>query len=474
MSVKNDLRSGIIYNSVGKYSNVLITFIIQIILARLLSPSEFGIIAIINVFLVFFQLLVDFGIGPAIIQRDDLNKDEINHIYSFSVYFSVSLAVFFAFLGQPISTFYQNILLLKAVPLMSIALLFNGLTMVPQNLLLKQKKFKIVNMSQILGSFANGVISIVFAFLGYSYYALIFGNIARAIAQFAIYSASTRLTFNLRFSISPLVKIYKFAKNQLFFNIINYFSRNLDSILIGRYMPSNQLGYYDKAYQLSLYPNSIFTSVITSTIQPVFSSYETQLDKLKNGYFGIIKILANFGIPLSVFLFFSSSEFIIFLFGEQWVESISVFQILSASIWIQMLQSSTGGFFQSANRTDLLLLSGIMSTTLNIIGIILGVYLGSIYWVAIMILVTFSLNFIQTNYLLVHKAFGASVVDFYKILSKPIVIAILEIIIFLFLQNLNLGIFLNLLVKSVSFIIVLIVGLIITKQFKDFILLLKK
>ncbi|KAF3299980.1 oligosaccharide flippase family protein [Carnobacterium sp. PL24RED07] len=474
MSVKNDLKSGIIYNSIGKYSNVLISFIIQMVLARLLTPSEFGIVAVINIFLVFFQLIVDFGIGPAVIQRDDLSKLDIKHIYSFSVYFSFFLTLVFALLGNPISKFYQNNQLLQAVPIMSIVLLFSGLTMVPQNLLLKDKKFKVVNMIQISGSIVNGIVSILFALLGYSYLALIFGNIARALLQFILYSLSTKLSFHFIISLDPLKKIYVFARNQLFFNIINYFSRNLDNILIGKFMPSDQLGFYDKAYQLTLYPNAIFTSAITSTIQPVFSSYQSQTDLIKKGYLSISRILANFGIPLSVFLYFSSDEIINVLYGEQWSQSILVFQILSISIWIQMLQSSTGGFFQSANRTDLLLLSGILSTVVNIIGIVIGVYLGSIYTVATMILISFSFNFFQTNYLLINRAFKSSTTEFFKVLGKPLIIGGLEIITFLIIPELYVNDFLSLILKGIIFIFVLIIGLIITGQMHEVVKLVKK
>lgn len=474
MNIKNELKTGVIYNSIGKYSNLLISILVQIVLSRLLTPDEFGIVAIVNVFLVFFQLLADFGIGPAIIQRKDLEDVEINHIFSFSVYFSVFLTLVFALLAKPISSFYQNIILIKVVPIMSISLLFNSLMMVPQNILLKERKFKIVNLTQISGSIANGIISMLFAFLGYSYYAIIFGNIARAVLQVVIYIFNTNLKFYIKFSFEPLRKIFVFSRNQLFFNVINYFSRNLDSILIGRYMPTDQLGYYDKAYQLSLYPNTIFTSVITSTIQPVFSSYQNQVDKIKSGYLTIAKVLANFGIPLSVLLFFSSSEIIILFFGPQWDQSILVFQILSVSIWIQMLQSSTGAFFQSANRTDLLLLSGTLSTIINIIGIAVGVYLGSIFWVATMLVVTFTLNFIQTNYLLLNKAFNSSMIDFYKVLIKPIFIGFLEIIAFLALPELNFGIFINLIIKGILFVVILLIGMLITKQFTDVVKLLRK
>ncbi|OFL66855.1 lipopolysaccharide biosynthesis protein [Facklamia sp. HMSC062C11] len=470
----NTLRQGIIYNTIGRYSNLAISIFVQVFLARLLSPAEFGIVAIVNVFLVFFQMLADFGIGPALIQRKDIDRVEINHIFSFSVYFSVILALIFITLSVPISNFYRNPELKSAMPLMSIVLLFNSLLMVPQNLLLKDKQFKFVNLTQILGSIVNGLVSIILALLGFSYIAIIIGSIARGFTQLAIFVFRTRLKFSIKFSIKPLNKIFSFAKNQLLFNIVNYFSRNLDNLLIGRYMSPDQLGFYDKAYQLTLYPNTIFTGVITSAIQPVFSDYQEDLSKIMNGYLSISRILANFSIPLTIFVHFAGKDIILLLYGDQWVNSVIVFQILSISIWIQMLQASTGAFFQSANRTDLLLLSGVLSTTFNVISIVIGVYLGSIIWIAFMVVISFSFNFIQTNYLLMNKAFNNSLINFFIILIKPIIVGVITLLSFVLLPNYNFTPFINLFIEGLIFMASLCIGLILTNQLKDALNLVKK
>lgn len=166
-------------------------------------------------------------------------------------------------------------------------------------------------------------------------------------------------------------------------------------------------------------------------------------------------------------MFFSSNEIIIFLYGSQWNQSVLAFQILSLSIWVQMIQSSTGGFFQSVDRTDLLLLSGLLSTAVNIIGIIIGVSLGSIYWVAVMIVITFTVNFFQTNYLLLNRVFKTSVREFYTVLIKPIFIGVLEIVGFLILPQLSYGNFLNLVIKGILFVSILFIGLLATKQLND-------
>src|SRR5699024_1463379 len=155
------------------------------------------------------------------------------------------------------------------------------------------------------------------------------GNTAKAATLFIVFYIKTDTKISLTFSWAPLKKIYAFSRNQFLFNFINYFSRNLDKLLIGRYFSQSALGYYDRAYQISLYPNQVLTSLVTSVIHPILSDYESEKDRIKKVYLRISNVLATLGMPLSVFLIFSAEDIIYFLAGQQWAESVPVFQILA-------------------------------------------------------------------------------------------------------------------------------------------------
>lgn len=339
--------------------------------------------------------------------------------------------------------------------------------MVPRALLLKEKSFKTVNGVDVLSSVIKGIVSIILAYLGFKYYAIIIGGIVQAMMKFIFYYIPTKISPMTPMRKEPMIKIWSFSRNQFSFNFINYFSRNLDSILIGRYLNAGQLGYYNKSYQLSLYPNQILAGVITPVIQPILSDYETELDVIKKVYLRITRILANIGVPLSVFCFFAANDIIFFLFGNQWGNSIPSFQILAVSIWIQMIASSTGAIYQSSNRTDLLLVSGIQSMILNVTSIVIGVSIGTIESVATMIVFSFSINFIINNYLLMYKTFNSNFLELFDSLKKPFVLGLLQIIVFLLLPELNFSLFINLVIQGVLFVITFFVGLFITKQFNE-------
>lgn len=468
MGMADEFKKGVFFSAVGKYSNVVIQLLVTAILSRILTPQEYGIVAVVNVFLIFFQMLADFGIGPAVIQNKTLTKKEINSIFGFSLYLALFLAIVFAFLGTPISAFYNNAVYKPISVVLAFCLFFYGIVVVPQSMLLREKRFGTVNMVTILANIASGVISIILAFAGFSYYALIIGNTVKAALQFLIFYFKTNVKAELKLNLEPLKKIFSFSKNQFLFNFINYFSRNLDSILIGRYFSASALAFYDKAYQVSLYPNQILTNVISPVIQPIMSDYETNLEKIKNVYLKITAILATIGLPLSVFLFFHAGEIILFLFGDQWSGSVTAFQILALSVWVQMISSSTGAIFQSANRTDLLLMSGILSAIATVSAIFIGIFAGRIEYVAAMVAIAFAINFVQANYLLMYRLFQSNFSEVIKALARPFLMAVIQVVVFAALPTLPFTNFINLVVYGIVFIVFFGIGLLVTGQMNLF------
>lgn len=470
----NEFRKGIFYSAVGKYSNVIIQLLVNMVLSRILSPTDYGIVAIVQIFLAFFQLLADMGFGPAIIQNKELTKHDVSVIFKFSLYVAVALGIVFVLLGGPVSIFYADRVYIPVFAVLGVSVFFYSLIVVPKALILKDKDFKTVNLYEIYAGIAKGIVSVILALAGAKYYSIIIGGIVQAIITFIAYYRKRRISPRVKFELQPIKKIFQFSRNQFAFNFINYFSRNFDSILIGRVFSPAQLGFYNKSYQISLYPNQILAGVITPVIQPIMSDYQNDKEVIKKTYLRITRILADIGVPLSVFCYFAAEEIILFLFGNQWGNSVQTFAILAVSIWLQMIASSTGAIYQSANRTDLLLFSGVQSMILNVAAIGVGVYLGTIEYVALMVVFSFSINFIVNNYLLMFRVFNSNFKELFLSLSKPFVIGVLELIIFLLLPELPFNIFFSLLIKGTIFVVVFILGLQLTGQLKEVIKLVKK
>lgn len=419
------LKKGVFYSALAKYSNLLLSIFIGAVLARLLTPSEYGVVAIVTVFTVFFTMLGDFGIGPAVVQNQDLSENDISSIFSFSIILGFLFAGLFFFAAPLISNFYKKPELINISRLLSLVVLFYSLQVVPYALCQKKLQFKKIGIISIIVQLFSGLFAIVLAYLGFSYYSLIFKSIFDGLATLIIYYSLSPIRIIFKIDLISIRKILRFTTFQFFFNFINYFSRNADNLLIGKYISSTSLGYYDKSYQLMTMPVANLTNVITPVLMPILSKYKNDKEIIYNTYIKIIKILATIGFPLSVFLYFSAFEIINIVYGSQWNQSVPVFKLLALTVGAQMVLSTTGSIFQAVNRTDLLFYTGSVNTIFMIGGITYGVFIGkTLESVAYGLIVSYIISFFWGFYVLINKALDKSVFRFLSCFFQPIFISL--------------------------------------------------
>ncbi len=443
--------SGFLYTALSKYSNVLISILITAILARLLTPKEFGIIAIVMVLISFFQLLSDFGIGPAVIQNKELSESDIQSIFTFSILFGFILAILFYLAAPYFSHFYNEPALENITKLLSLTILFFSFNVVPQALNYKKLLFKHVGVIAVVVQVVTGSIAIFFAFRGFSYYALVIKSIFDGLLTLIGNYILSPIALRWKIRISSIKKIGRFASYQFLFNFINYFSRNADNLLIGKYFGVSPLGYYDKAYKLMMMPVQNLTHVITPVLQPILSEFQDDKQRIFNAYLRVIKPLATIGFPISVFLYFAAPDIIHIMFGSNWIESTPIFQILALTVGIQIVLSSAGSIFQAANRTDLLFLTGFISALTNVSGICYGVFIGkNLESVGYGLIVAFTFNFFQGFYILIKKVLKSSFQHFLQNFYLPLLISVIMIFTLYLITRINItNIFLSLFIKGI-------------------------
>lgn len=366
------MASGVFWSAVQKYSGLIVQLVVTAILARLLSPEDFGVIAIATVIIAFFVLLTDMGIGPAIIQRKDLTKDDLNSLFSFGIYGGIVLSLLFLGLSYPIAAFYKEVSLVPVCQILSINLLFSAWNIVPNALMMKNKLFKLVAMRTLALQVICGIASVVVAYNNGGLYTLLIAPVVTAFCMFFLNYHQFPLQFTLKVHTASLKKIMAFSTFQFLFNFINYFSRNLDKLIIGRYYAMNDLGYYEKSYRLMMLPMSYVTNVISPVMHPILSSLQNDYEELADKYNKIIRILLIISFPIGVFLYFAADDVILIIYGNKWTDAIPVFQILALSLPLQMILSTTGAIYQAAGKTNWLFYGGVSNTTCTVVGFVLA------------------------------------------------------------------------------------------------------
>lgn len=477
--MKNDLRKGFIFTAIGKYSNMIVTLLLNAILSRLLTPKEYGVVAVLTVFIVFFQMISDIGLGPAIVQSKDLKSRDYSILLNFASLLALLLSIVFGFSGTIISKFYSDnqyiLLSWFATPL----ILFYGMNSISNALLLKEKKFLILNLNSVISSVIGGGTGILAAYSGMGATSIIISNSILALCLFFLNLRAAKIKFIPSLDMSPIKKVSNFATNQFLFNILVYFSKNSDNILIGRYLGDSSLGNYNKAYQLLMYPNNILMGIINPVIQSVFSDFRGEVKPIRDSFIKIIHVVLIVGMPVSFFLSDNAELIINFIFGNQWGSAVEPFKILAISVWIQMLLSLSGVAFQTVNRTRIMLYSGVVSSGITIFSVIIGLFLGDIISVSYCLLIGYFINFFVTYYLMVVIAFKLRFFEFFKEFKNPLIITFGTFIFGKLLSQLPLisnlkNVFIKLLIKGIFFTVIYLFFLILLNEFKMIISVFKK
>ena len=417
-NIKGLLIKGAIFTGLAKYSVMIINIIVTAILARLLPPEDFGTIALTVVVTSFFDILANAGIGPAIIQNKDINETDLPNLFRFSTYLAFVLVLLFGALIYPISIFYGKVELISILFLVTIQLFFNTLNVVPLALLLKEKKFQIIAKNAVCSACICGFFSVLAAFNDWGVYSLLITPIGVSVITFVL---TVKYNFQIvcfkTFAVSKksIKKILNFSIYQFLFNFVNYFSRNMDKILLGRYLGFQSLGYYEKSYRLMTLPISTLTNVFTPSLQPVLSDFQNDTTVIRNVYNRISQYLFFVGTILTPFLCFSAKEIILILFGEQWMAAVPVFQVLSVSVPFQMVDSLSGSILQSANKIKYLFKTGIYCAILNLVILVFSlVIFDDIVKISSFVSLGFVLNFAISIYYISRYAILQSLKDYFS------------------------------------------------------------
>ena len=456
-TLKQQLVSGVFYTALAKYSGIIISLVVVGVLSRLLSPDDFGVAAIATVIIGFFSLFTDMGLGAAVIQKKELTPTDLSDIFSFTVWMGIGISLLFFVAAWPIADYYGNPLLRPLCQWLSVNLLFASVNIVPNALFYKNKEFKFIALRSFALQMAGGAAAVVVALAGGGLYALIVNPILSSALIFAISYKRYPQRLRLTTGMGVIRKVFSYSAYQFLFNIINYFSRNLDKLLIGKYMGMAPLGYYEKSYRLMMLPLQNITQVITPVMHPIFSDYQDDKQRLGASYERIVRLLAFIGLPLSVVLLFTARELTLIIFGDQWLPSVPVFQILTLSVGIQIIVSSSGSIFQASGDTRSLFVCGLFSSVLNVAGMLLGIfYFGTLEAVAWCITTTFTINFVQCYWQMYRVTLRRSGWLFARQLLSPLVLSAICVAVLLPLNRV-LGegnIFVTLVAKGLVFLII--------------------
>lgn len=441
VTVGKKLVKSILHSMTGKYLVYAVQLTSMMILARIFSPETFGIFAVIQVFAVFFALLSEMGFGPALVNESKISNEMRDGIYSFTWLLGIAIAITFYFLSPLISWFYENEIYKYLVVPLAVSILFNTAVIVPISAFHREKKFLSIARFEAIAEIASVIVVLIFVKFIEPIYALSLKPLSSAFVRYILVLLGAKNTEvgvpSFGRDVGQTRKLIAFSKHQASFNFLNYFSRNLDNILVGKYLGPVSLGVYDKAYQLMRYPLMLLTYAMSPAIQPVMKELNNDMVKFEILHNKMIFYISVLGLISGWLFYFLAELIVLILLGEQWGDVIPVIKILSLTIPIQIVMSTSGGFYQASGRADLLLSCGLFSVLTNSIAIIAGVICNNLLLICWFLFISFFINYIQCYMVMAKKLFGKG----YLAIIKNLKLSIAGVVILAFIAFLDLGIY---------------------------------
>ena len=378
MDAKQTFISGISWNAASQIYRQGWSFVILIILARLLSPKDFGLIGMTTVFIQFFSMFLTMGFESSIIQSTKLNIDELSSLFWLNILIGI-LLVIIAFIASPlISAFYDIGELATIFSVLSLMFIANSVSIVPRGLLTKNFEFKSLTIIESGSATISGILAVVIAILGGRYWSLIIQQISYSLLVSIGYIYHKKWKPRLHFNFTEIKHHLNFSVNVFFFNLLNFVSRRSDVLLIGKFLGAEQLGIYMMAYDFVMKPLGQAMGIFSKTMFPIFAEYKEETVKLKNIYSRITYNMFFLFAPILLFSAIISPIVLPKLLGDKWSPAVNIFQVVAVGALFTVIGSPVGNIFLAKGRPDLQWkFSLFFATPLYIVGLLAGYYLSN-------------------------------------------------------------------------------------------------
>ncbi|MBP2677046.1 MAG: rane protein involved in the export of O-antigen and teichoic acid, partial [Deltaproteobacteria bacterium] len=367
---------GLQWSTASQFFRQGVQVLTTILLARLLSPSDFGLVSMAAVVIAFVQVFGDLGTASAVIQRKHVSRDFLSSIFWGNVLFGIVVTAVVAALAPLAAAFFGDPRVASILQVLSLGFLAGGLGSVQKAVMERDLAFRRLAYLETAATAAGAVVGIWLALSGAGVWSLAWQSVATAAATTALFWFGTRWRPGWIFRWPEVRSVSSYSLHLTGFNVLNYFARNADYILIGRFLGAVPLGYYTLAYRIMFYPLQNISTVVGRVALPLFSRIQEDDGAFRSGY-----VKANCGIALAVVpmmlgLWALAEPAVLLLFGPRWAPVVPLVLILAPIGMLQSVGSTVGTIYQVKGRTDLMLRWGIGAGALAVFSFAVGLRWG--------------------------------------------------------------------------------------------------
>lgn len=375
-SAKNSAANSLIWNFIDKFGKQIIQFGFGVILARILSPNDFGLVGMLTIFLAISNIFIDSGLNSGLIQRKDRTEDDYATVFNFNLLVSVVFYVILFSLAPYIANFYNQTTLKPLIRVLSLVLISNALSIVQQTKLVIELNFKLIAKSNLIGTIIGGISGVIFAYFGFGVWSLVFQNIISSLAITFLLWYIKRWKPYLFFSKNSFRSLFGFSYKLLIAGIYAQIIQNVYNIYIGKTYQASQLGYYNRAQGLTEISSGTVSQTIQQVSYPLMSGFQNDNVKLINIFERIIRLSAFIMFPIMALIAILAKPIVLFILGEKWVEVYPLLQLYVFSKILYPLSAVNLNILNVIGRSDLFLKTDITKSIFIVIVMIISIPLG--------------------------------------------------------------------------------------------------
>ncbi len=342
-TLKSKILDGVFWNTVQVVIYRSFSFVIKLVLARLLFPEQFGLVGMAAVFISFIEVFNDIGIAAALVQRKEEHLREAHFHTSFwsGVIWSIGLYIFIALLVSPLAAiFYEEPLLRSIIPVLSIGVLSGPINLVHKAQLTKAMDFKKQAFIENAAHIFSGILSLILAFSGAGVWALVFNSVASFLVAMPLYFRATAWKPKLIWEREAFNDIFGFGLYTTATNFFNNLINKLDYLLIGKLVSASALGAYTLAFILTDIVKNELMNIMNKVMYPVYGTLQDDIASLKNYYVNIVKYNSLVVYPIMLLWIIEGEPIILTVFGDKWTESVIPLKLLAGSVLFHMMVNS--------------------------------------------------------------------------------------------------------------------------------------
>lgn len=372
-SIRDKVVRGAFWNAAERSCISLLLFISNIVLARLLSPDDFGYVGVLTVIISVSDVIVDCGLSTALIQKTHTSQIDYSTIFFWDSALSIFFYILF-FLGSSfISSFFEQESLSPLMKVLGLTLIFNSLTIVQRTYLTKFMKFKKLARINATSTLIGAVLGVICAFVGFGVWSLIIKLLSRAVVCCALFWITSEWIPRLKCSMYSLRSLFRFSGFVFLTTLSENLYTNIISVVIGKNFSSTILGYFTQARKLEDVPRQTIASVVNNVTFSAFSSLQNNMNKLEKGVKDSFRLISYISFSLTIFLIVVAKPIIVLLFSEKWMGAIPYFQIICLYGLLMSIIELNMSVMKAVGDSKLLFYTGISSRMIGITLIIIGV-----------------------------------------------------------------------------------------------------